>query len=863
MEIPVFLSLQKVPHIPKHKNQIKGSKDWNSIIKHHAKLRDDHAILSTYTQMASLGIAPNGATLPLVIKACTRLNAVDSGKRIHYSIRGTGLMEDVRIGTALVDFYCKCGFVEEAHNVFDEMRDRDVVSWNALISGCVGCCYYEEAILLVRQMQKEGWKPNSRTVVALLLACAEVLELRLGQELHGYCLRNGLFDLDPHVGTALIGFYLRFDVTISRLVFDLMVVRSIVTWNAMITGYVNVGDYLKALKLFVWMLVDGVDFDSVTMLVVIQACVEFGSLELGMQVHQMATKLSYIDDLFIVNALLNMYSENGSLELSCQLFNTILGIDVALGNSMISAYVDFGCYEEAMSLFIIMRTEGIGEDERTIAIMLSLCEKLADGLRKGKSLHAHATKKGMKMDVSLGNALLSMYAELNCVEAVQKVFAEMRSSDIISWNTLILTLAHNKMRSEAWELFGVMRESPLKPNSYTIVSILAACEDDTFLNIGRSIHGFVVKHGIEINLSLNTALTDMYMKCSDEASATILFDGCQNRDLISWNSMISNYINDNQAHKALILFKRMILEVEPNSVTIINVLSTCTHLTNMPQGQCLHAYITRRVSSFGFNMSLANALITMYARCGSMKNAEKIFQTLPRRNIISWNAMITGYRMHGRGYNAILAFLQMLEDGLQPNGVTFASVISACSHCGLIDKGLELFHSMIQDFKITPELVHYGCVVDLLGRGGRLDEAREFIQSMPIKPDASVWRALLSACRVNSDTKLAENIFEKLVELEPMNPGNYVLLSNIYAAAGLWLEVRQIRTWLREKGLNKPPGISWIVIRGEVHYFTAGDISHPQSENIYANLNYLSSSIKENGYVPDLRLSLHDKDECG
>lgn len=857
MEVPVSATLLSL------KNQNHSRERWNSIIKHHTKLKDDHAILTTYTQMASLGIAPDNATLPLVLKACARLSAVESGKNIHSSILGTSLIGDIRVGTALVDFYCKCGLIEEARKVFDEMRVRDVVSWNALISGYVGCFYHEEAVFLFREMEREGFKANSRTVVALLLACEDGLEIRLGKEIHGYCLRNGFFDLDPHVGTALIGFYLKFDVRISRLVFDLMIVRSIVSWNAMINGYVDVGSYLEALNLFLSMLENGVHFDSVTMLVVIQACAEFESLQLGMQIHQMAIKLNYVGDLFIVNALLNMYSENGILASSCALFDTIPTCDVALWNSMISAYIDFGCYEEALSLFISMKNKGVKEDERTISIMLSTCAKFADGLRKGKSLHAHAIRCRMKMDVSLGNALLSMYAELNFVEAVQNVFAELRSLNVISWNTMILALAHSKMRSEAWQLFGVMRKSEFKPNTYTIISILATCEDETCLNVGRSIHGFVVKHGIEVNLSLNTMLTDMYMNCGDEASARTLFESCTNRDLISWNSIIANYINDNQVHEALLLFNRMISEVEPNPVTIINVLSSCTDLANLPQGQCLHAYVIRRHSYLGFNLSLANAFITMYARCGSMQNAKKIFDTLPRRNIISWNAMITGYRVHGRGYDAILAFLQMLEAGYQPNGVTFLSVMSACSHSGLLEKGLEIFQSMIQDFNITPELAHYGCVVDLLGRGGRLDEAREFIKSMPIEPDASVWRALLSACRVNYNTKLAENIFEKLVELEPMNPGNYVLLSNIYAAAGHWLEVRQIRTWLKEKGLNKPPGISWIVVRSQVHYFTAGDMSHLQSDKIYANLNSLLSTIKENGYVPDLCWISHDEGEYG
>ncbi|XVE60006.1 hypothetical protein DITRI_Ditri05aG0091900 [Diplodiscus trichospermus] len=811
--------------------------------------------------MESLGLTPNKAALPLVLKACAKLNAIETGKRIHLSIQKTNLIKDVRVGTAIIDFYCKCGFLEEARQVFDEMGERDLVSWNAMISGYAGCGEFEEVVFLVMKMQREGLRPNSRTLVAMLSVSEDVAEVRLGKAVHGYSLRNGLFDLDPYVGTALIGFYLSFDIRASYVVFDLMAVRNTICWNSMIMGYFDFGEPFKALKLFEKMLMDGVEFDSVTVLGLIQASGEFGSPELGNQIHQMAIKFSYSNDLFIVNALVNMYAEVGSLKSACKLFDVTPTPDVALWNSMISAYVDYGCYEEATSLFIEMRTEGNKEDERTIVIMFILCAQLADGLKKGKSLHAHASKSGIGMDINIGNAMLKMYAEKNCIDSVKKVFGEMNNVDVISYNTLILALARNNLGSEAWEVFGIMREYDVKPNSYTIISILAACKDETSLNIGRSIHGFVIKQGIEVNVPLNTALTDMYISCNDEAKARNLFESCPSRDLISWNSLIATYVKNNKAHDAFLVFNRMISEVEPNSVTIINILSSCTHLAHLPQGQCLHAYMIRRESSLGQNLSLENAFITMYAKCGSLRNAEKVFRTLRRRNIISWNAIITGCGMHGRGYDAILAFSQMLEDGFQPNEVTFISILSACSHSGMIEEGLQLFDSMVQDFNVTPRLAHYGCVVDLLGRAGCLDKARDFIDSMPIKPDASVWRALLTAYRDHCYTKEAKVIFEKIVELEPMNPGNYVLLCNIYAAAGLWSEVRQLRTCLREKGLRKPPGISWIVVRSQIHSFAAGDRSHPMADKIYANLNSLLHSMKEIGYVPDLRWILHVDEE--
>ncbi|XP_050382844.1 pentatricopeptide repeat-containing protein At2g33680-like [Argentina anserina] len=843
MEIPITPSLEN-PTTPK---------DYNLLIKQHARLKNDHAILSAYAHMESLRLSPNSSSLPLVLKACARLKAVKTGKRIHSSLCNPGFDRDVRIGTALVDFYCKCGLTDDAVKVFDEMPERDLVVWNALIHGCVGCGCYEEGVELFREMQGEGLKPNSRSVVALLLACREVSGLGSGKEVHCYGLRNGLLEGDAHVGTALIGFYVRFDVGLSRLVFDSMAVRNVVSWNAVITGYVDVGEYLMAVELFVQLLGDGVRFDSVTMLVVVQACGKIGCVELARQIHQIAVKCSYSSDVFVVNALLNMYSECGCFELSRALFETALNRDVAMWNSMLAAYSGYGLYEEAIYLFSRMRIEGSKEDERTVYILLSLCEELSDGLREGKGLHALALKSGMEINVSLGNTLLSMYANFDSVESVQKVFSEMKGLDVISWNTLIRALACNGLRDEAWEAFGVMRESGTKPNPHTIISVLAIFKDATFLNTVRAIHGFVTKQGIEVDLSLNTALTEIYMKSGDEAAARTLFEGCPHRDVISWNAIIANYVRINDSNGALLLFKRMISEVKPNSVTIISILSSCTEIASLPLGQCLHAYATRRHFSFDFDLSLANAFISMYARSGSMQYANKIFKSLPTRNSISWNALITGYSMHGQGYDAILMFQQMLEEGFQPYCSTFVAVLSACRHSGMIEMGLKLFHTMVHDLEITPKLAHYGCVVDLLCRAGRLDEAREFIESMPIEPDASVWRALLNGCQVNCATnKLAEEIFVKLVELEPMNAGNYVLLSNVYAAAGLWLEVRKVRTLLREKGLKKPPGTSWIIIKSQVHYFVASDTSHLDSNRIYECLNSLSALTREIGYIPDL-----------
>ncbi|KAM7279734.1 hypothetical protein ACFE04_006868 [Oxalis oulophora] len=831
-----------------------SKQDYNSLIKHQATLKNDNAILSTYTQMLSLNISPNTTTLPLVIKACSRLNAVQFANRLHLSIKGTNFIKDVRVATALIDFYCKSGFIEQACNVFDEMRDRDLVTWNAMINGFVENGRWEQGFLVFIQMGKLGFRPNSRTLVALVKACKEGLAFRLGKEIHGYCLRKGFLDfgLNTHVTTALVGFYSIFDIRMAQRVFDFMMVKSVVSWNAMITSYFQLGASWEALSVFKRMVIDEVEIDRVTLLVVIQASAVVGCFKIAMQVHNIAIKLNYVHDLFIVNALVNMYSEIGYIELARKLFDSNPTTDIALWNSMLSSYSENGFLEEAVILFAKMRTEGFSENEGTAIIMLSLCAKLLCGLLKGKSIHAHIIKSRMEIDISMGNALLSMYEELGCIESAMTIFLEMGDVDVISYNIMILALARNSMIGEALDFYKLMHETGIEPNFYTLISLLSACEEGTFLNVGKSIHGYAIKQGIEKNISFNTALIDMYMNCGDEEISLKLFEGYKSKDVISWNALIASCIRNNKADKAMFLFNRMIVEWEPNSVTIINILSSCTHLANLSLGQCLHAYTIRRwTTNFGFfNLSLANSFITMYARCGSLTYAEKIFGNLSKKDTISWNAMITGYGIQGRAVDAFLIFSQMLADGFRPNGITFVSLLSTCSHCGLISEGLHLFNSMIWDFNVIPELSHYGCVVDLLGRGGRLDEAMEFVKLMPIKPDASIWRALLSAFRDNPNIEQVENIFEKLIKLEPNNAGNFVLLSNIYAAAGLWSEVRWIRKWLRENGLKKPAGVSWIVVRNRIHSFTAGDTSHYESDKIYGMLSSQLISLKEAGFVP-------------
>lgn len=406
-------------------------------------------------------------------------------------------------------------------------------------------------------------------------------------------------------------------------------------------------------------------------------------------------------------------------------------------------------------------------------------------------------------------------------------------------------------------LFRKMRLAAVKPNSVTLLSLLPAFADFTGLQHCVWIHAYIIKSGFESNISVGNTLLDVYAKCERIELARKVFDKMSERNVVSWTGIIAGYTQYGHANEALALLYQMQEEdIEPEVITMVSVLPACAHLAALQQGRCIHAYIIRRGSEL--DVPVHSALLTMYAKCGCIEVARQLFDKMAERDLVSWSAMITGYGMHGDGENALALFSQMQQIGINPDNITFIGILSACSHAGLVDEGLQYFDWMSQDYSLTPGVEHYACMVDLMGRAGRLDEAHNFIKRMPIEPDVNVWGALLGACRIHSNIELGEFVSKRLVELEPKKVGNYVLLSNIYAAAGRWDNVLKVRSMLKDRGLKKTPGSSWIELKNRVHSFSVGDKSHPQSEKIYTLLESLAEQMKNAGYVPDTSFVLHD-----
>eukprot|EP01018_Ginkgo_biloba_P019722 Gb_21824 [translate_table: standard] len=577
------------------------------------------------------------------------------------------------------------------------------------------------------------------------------------------------------------------------------------------------------------------------------------------QIHSQLFISGLDQNINLETKLVSMYAMYGSMENARLVFDKICGQNAFLWNVMIRGYATNGPCEKALALYYQMQQSGIEADTFTFNFVLKACAGLS-ALEEGKEIHDHIARIGFESDYYVGNSLVAMYCKCGRMELARRVFDKMPKRDVVSWNEMISGYATNGLCEEALILYNQMQQSRIEPDSFTLNFLLKACAGLSDLEQGKEIHHHVVRAGFESVIFVGNSLLAMYAKCGNVEDARHLFNTMSKRDLVSWNTMICGYAHNGHANEALTLFNQMQLEgIKPNTVTLASVLPACAHLAALQLAKWMHGYIIR--SGFESNVFVGTALIDLYAKCGSIDIAHQVFDKLSKRNVVSWSAMIAGYGMHGHGEAALALFGQMQQTGVKPDQVTFVCLLSACSHAGLVDEGWQYFDCMIRDHCITPRMDHYACMVDLLGRAGCLDEAEDFIKKMPLEPSAKVWGALLGACSIHCNIELGERVAKQLFALDPKNAGRYVLLSNIYAAAGRWNDVIKVRAMMKERGLKKTPGCSLIEVNNRVHAFLVGDRSHPQTEKIYAMLETLAGQMKDAGYVPNTNYVLHDVEE--
>ncbi|KAI3803360.1 hypothetical protein L1987_31511 [Smallanthus sonchifolius] len=620
---------------------------------------------------------------------------------------------------------------------------------------------------------------------------------RQSKQIHAQIVQFGGFST-VFLPSRLISTYNRFELLChARKVFETVPIECLyntIIWNSMLRANVTNGECRETLRVYALMKNLGVLADEFTFPLILRACAMIGHRNSCNLVHCHALMTGFQDNIHVANELLVAYGKLGQMSVARQVFDKMTVRNYISWNTMVSGFAfNYDC----------------------------------DGARE--------TFKRMELDGWDPN--------------------------LVTWTSLLSSHARCGHYRETLRLYNVMRSKGINPTAESLAVAVSACNDSDLLNKVKELHGYVATAGFEGYLFVKNSLLCAYGRHGVIEGAEKLFSEMRNKSLVSWNALISSYAqaglcdeafstllnlknserylvpnviswsavisgfaSNGRSDESLKLFRKMQLaKVSPNVITISTVLSACADLSTIVFGKEIHAYIIRNLMNA--DLLVVNGLINMYAKCGSLKEGYATFKNIKVKDLCSWNTMIKGYGMHGFGENALKIFEQMISDGYKPDGVTFVSLLSACSHTGLVDDGRRLFSQMKPEFGIEPEIEHYACMVDLLGRAGLFQEANEFAKKMPLEPNVCVWGALLNSSRMHKHTNWDENPVSKMLEISS-ETGNYMLLSNIYAQSGQWEDSAKVRVSARARGLTKTPGQSWIELNKRVHMFTAGEFKH-------------------------------------
>ncbi|KAL2529761.1 Pentatricopeptide repeat-containing protein [Forsythia ovata] len=711
-------------------------------------------------------------------------------KKIHAQIVSSGLYSSTFLQNHLINAYSSIGLINDAVRVFSETEFRNVFSWNTMISG-----------LADSGLMKEAEK---------------------------------LFDEMPD--------------------------KDSVSWNSMMSGYFNNGKVRDTIKMFVLMVRDCCCVpDLFSFSCAMKACASLGYVKLAFQLHGLVTKFEFrggtsisssiIDmyiksraldyaervfsrisdpNLFCWNSMIYAYSKFYGLDMALDLFNRMPERDVVSWNTMISILSQHGIGEQTLTMFVQMCSQGFVPNSMTYASVLSACTSIGD-LQWGAHLHARVLRMVPNLDVYVGSGLIDMYAKCGWLEYAKQVFSNLKEQNEVSWTSLIGGVAQVGCEEEALEIFRKMREVPVASDEFTVATVLGVCSSLKDKSLGEQLHAYAKKIGVGSSVPVGNALVTMYAKCGSVQTANHAFDLMPVKDIISWTAIITAFSQDGNVKKAREYFDNMpernvitwnsmlgtyiqngfwedglklyILmlrrQVKPDWITYATSLSACSYLAVMKLGN----QIVAQAEKYGFSsdVTVLNSVVTMYSRCGRIGDAQKVFESIITKDIVTWNAMMSGYAQSGQGRKVIEIFEEMLKLGFKPDHISYVSILSGCSYSGLVPEGQYYFNLMTKCHGISPTCEHYVCMVDLLGRAGLLEQAINLINDMPLEPNAAVWGALLGGCRIHGNTELAEVAVSNLINIDVADSGSYVLLANLYSDSGKLEGVLDVRKLMRER----------------------------------------------------------------
>lgn len=559
--------------------------------------------------------------------------------------------------------------------------------------------------------------------------------------------------------------------------------------------------------------------------------------------------------------VLRMFCDCGSLFDAQKVFDRMLDKDVVSWNIMISAYAEEGQLDKAIWFFSRMQESGIKPNPSTFTCLLRYFNDSSLS-EVGKQIHSYAIRTGLSANVLIGTAVSNMYVKCGWLEVAKLVFYGMADRNVVGWTGLLVGYTEAEKLKDAMSLFAEMVREGVELDEFVFSIILKACGGLEDLNMGKQIHGYSIKLGMESEVSVGTPLVDFYVKCANFKSALQVFERISEPNDVSWSAIISGYCQIGEFQESVKIFRSLRhKDVVLNSCIYTSIFQACSALADINVGAQAHAdAIKKGLVAYLYGKS---ALVTMYSKCGRLDYAYRVFESIDNPDTVAWTAIICGYAYHGSASEALRLFNRMQDSAVKPNAVTFIAVLTACSHSGLVTEGKQYLESMSCEYGVEPTIDHYDCLIDIYSRAGLLEEALELIESMPFEPDAMSWKSLLGGCWMHRNLKLGKIAAENLIQLDPDDTANYIIMFNLYASLGKWEEAAQFRRLMAERDLRKSVSCSWITVKGKVHRFVVGDKHHPQTEHIYSVLRELkcSSKISRNALLAEEDVGFPEREE--
>lgn len=745
----------------------------------------------------------------------------------------------------------------QSHHLFDEIPQRILFDNNHLLFEYSRNNLNVDALNLFVRNHSLGFPFDGSSLSCILKVCGCLFDQNVGRQVHCRCIKSGFIE-DVSVGTSLADLYMKTtNVVDGEKIFNEMPEKNVVSWTSLLSGYSRNGLVDQAIETFFRMQAEGIKPNPLTFATVLGALADDGAVKKGIQVHCMVIKNGFEATTFVSNSLINMYSKSGMVRDARAVFDSMENRDAVSWNGMTAGFVSNGLDMEALQVFYQMRLAGVKLTQMIFGTILKLCATLKE-LGFARQLHSRVVKDGFDSDLTTRTALMVVYSKSSEMDDALRLFYTMRGVwNVVSWTAMISGYLQNDGVEQAVNLFCQMRREGVRPNHFTYSTALTAHPTASLFQI----HAQVIKTNYEKSPSVGTALLDAYIKIGHTSEAAKVFVLIEEKDIVAWSAMLGGYAQLGDTEGAIKVFLQLAKDgVRPNEFTFCSVVNACASpIAAVEQGKQFHASSIK--SGYNNALCVSSALVTMYAKRGNIVSANEVFKRQRERDLVSWNSMISGYAQHGYGKKALKVFEEMRFRKMEMDGVTFIGVISACTHAGLVVEGERYFNMMVKDHFINPTMEHYSCMVDLYSRAGMLGKAMDLINTMPFPAGATIWRTLLAACRVHLNVDLGKLAAENLISLQPLDSAAYVLLSNVYAAAGNWKERAKVRKLMDERKVKKEAGYSWIEVKNKTYSFLAGDHSHPLSDQIYLKLEELGIRLKDAGYLPDTNYVLHDVEE--